>query len=154
MQNKTLKKILNLICVFMLTSYYTQCKKLNLLIMIDDEPSLTISNFHINLPQSIEKKVYKYVVGTIELDDVFYKNLSSVTSENINVDFGAIITDKVSVSKYSINIPKVYFNQEYIIINIFNLDKKKYKKRFSKFSKNDEYYVIIKSPASMKFGNQ
>lgn len=153
MQNKILKKTLNLICAFMLTSYYAQCKKLNLLIMIDDEPSLTVSNFHINLPQLTEKKIYKYVVGTVQIDDNFHQDLSSISSENINVDFGAIIPNRVSVSRYSINIPKVYFNQEYIIINIFNLDKKKYKKRFSKFSKNDEYYVIIKSPESMKFGN-
>jgi len=108
MQNKTLKKILNLICAFMLTSYYAQCKKLNLLIMIDDEPSLTVSNFHINFPQFTEKYIYKYVVGTVELDDNFYKDLSSVSSENINVEFGAIITDRVSVSRSRI------YNHQYI----------------------------------------
>jgi hypothetical protein len=152
MQNKSLKNMWSIIFVFMLTSYSAQCKKMNLLIMIDEEPSLSVSNFYIDVPQS-EGKIYNYVVGTVELDDIFYDNLSNIESENINISFGAIIPDRVSVSKYSVNLPKVYLYQDYVIINIFNLDKKKYKKRFSKISKNEDYYVIIKSPASMKFGN-
>ncbi len=151
MQNSIVKKVLILACSFILTTYYSQCKKLNILIMIDEEPCLTVNNFYINIPPSTEKIEFKYTVGSVDISDNFYTSLLNTSSQNINIGFEAIIPNKVFVSKYLVNLPKVYLNQEYVIINIFNLDKKKYRKRFSKIAKNDKYYVIIKSPSSMRF---
>lgn len=154
MQDNILKKGLTLICVFTLTVFYSQCKRLNILIMIDEEPCLTVNNFYINIPPSIEKNEFNYIVGSVDINSNFSTNLFNTPSQNVNIGFEAIIPDKVFNMKYLIHVPKVYLNQEYIIINIFNLDKKKYRKRFSKIADNDEYYVIIKSPYSMKFGNE
>jgi hypothetical protein len=152
METKIYKKTSTLICLFLLVIYHAQCKRLNILIMIDEKPCLTVNNFSINIPPSIEKNKFKYIVGSVDVNDNFYLGLLNSSSQNVNINFGAIIPDKVFISKYSISIPKIYLSEEYIIISIYNLDNKKYRNKYTKLVKDSkEYYVVIKTPNSMKF---
>jgi len=152
MGNKIYKKILTLVCFFILITCNAQCKRFNIIVMIDEQPCLTIHDFYINIPPSMEKNEFKYVVGSVDVSDNFYANLLNTSSQNINIGFGAVIPNKVFASKYIINFPKSYLYHEYIIINIYNMDNKKYRRKYSNIVKgNKEYYVVIKTPNLLKF---
>ncbi|WP_148043460.1 MULTISPECIES: hypothetical protein [unclassified Chryseobacterium] len=119
--------------------------------MIDEKPSLTISDFYIS-SQSEEKIKAKYTVGGIDLNDETYTKLLNNQSQNLNLNFEAILPNKTFATKYVIEIPKSFFSQDYLIVNIFNLDNKKYKNKYSNLIKdNKKYYVVIETPSSMKF---
>ncbi|ROI06327.1 hypothetical protein EGI16_00015 [Chryseobacterium sp. G0240] len=144
-------KIFTIAFILVFSVFYTQCKKANLLIMIDEKPSLTISDFYIS-SQSEEKIKAKYTVGGIDLNDETYTKLLNNQSQNLNLNFEAILPNKTFATKYVIEIPKSFFSQDYLIVNIFNLDNKKYKNKYSNLIKdNKKYYVVIETPSSMKF---
>ncbi|MCU7613910.1 hypothetical protein N0B16_05625 [Chryseobacterium sp. GMJ5] len=151
MENNKFNKIFIVAFILMQSLFYAQCKKANLLIMIDENPSLTISDFYIG--SSLEENIkVKYSVGSIDLNDDIYTKLMNNQSENINLSFEAILPNKPFASKYIVSVPKTFFNQDYIIVNIFNLYHKKYRKKYLKLVKNNkEYYVVLETPNSMKF---
>lgn len=152
METKIYNKALPLICIFLITIYHAQCKRFNILIMIDEQPCLTVGNFYIDIPSSTERKEFKYIVGSVDVNEDFYADLLRSSSQNVNINFEAIIPDKAFTSKYTINLPKTFLYHEYIIINIYNLDKKKYRRKYAKLIKDSkEYYVVIKTPHTMKF---
>lgn len=152
MENKIYKKILTLICFFILITFNAQCKRFNIIVMIDEQPCLTVNDFYINIPPSMENNEFKYVVGSVDVSDNFYANLLNTSSQNINIGFRAVIPNKVFASKYIINFPKSYLYHEYIIINIYNMNNKKYRRKYLNLVKdNKEYYVVIKTPNLLKF---
>lgn len=86
--------------------------------MIDEEPSLTINNFYIS-SQSEENVKAKYAVGGIDLNDETYIKLLNSQSQNINLNFEAILPNKAFATKYVIEVPNSFFRQDYLVINIF-----------------------------------
>jgi hypothetical protein len=151
MRNSILNKIFAIVFILTFSVFYAQCKKANLLIMIDEKPSLTINNFYIDSQSEKDIRV-KYSVGGIDLNDDIYTKLLNDQSQNLKLNFEAILPNKTFAAKYVIEIPNFFLNQDYIIINIFNLDNKKYKKKYLKMALNNkDYYVVIETPSSMKF---
>lgn len=104
METKIYKKALTLICLFLLMICHAQCKRLNILIMIDEQPCLTVSNFRIDIAPSTEKNEFKYIVGSVDMSETFYADLLHSSSQNANISFEAVIPDKVFTSKYSIDL--------------------------------------------------
>ncbi|MFL9835742.1 hypothetical protein [Chryseobacterium terrae] len=146
-----MRKILIILCSFIIFYCNAQIKKINFLIMIDEKPSLIVSNLQIE-SQSMKTINANYNVGTIDISEDYYSTLISDESPSLNLTFEAILPNRAISSKYLVNIPKLFFNQKYIIINIFNKNSKTFKKRYSKKDQiNKEYYVVIETPSSMKF---
>lgn len=151
MQNKILKRSIILVFIFIFFLFQSQLKKVNVLIMIDEKPSLINENLQIN-SKSMDIITANYIVGTIDFSEDNYTRLLNDKSSYFNLNFEAIVPKNVSALKYSIAIPKDFLYQKYIIINIFNMDNKIYKRKYSKLIKNNkEYYVVIETPNSMKF---
>lgn len=119
--------------------------------MIDEKPALIIDDFYIL--SSFKKNIKaKYSVGTINFDDENYNKLLNDKSQNITLNFGALLPSKTFTSKYVVEIPKSFLNQDYTIVNIFNMDNKKYRKKYLKImQKKRDYYIIVETPISMKF---
>lgn len=119
--------------------------------MIDEKPCLIVSNLQL-ASQSMKNINADYNVGTIDISENNYSTIISDKSSSLNLTFEAILQSHAVSSKYSINIPKLFLTQKYIIINIFNKNSKTFKKRYSKKDQiNKEYYVVIETPSSMKF---
>jgi len=146
MENKIFKKYFFVLFLFSSSFYFSQIKKNNFLIMIDEKPCLTIYDMQISSPSmgSIEAD---YIVGTIDLSDNNYYKLANDNSLNFDVSFETFLPKSPLVQKYIFSLPKEFIKQKYIIINIFNKSSKIYKKRYSRVNKDKkEYYVVITSP--------
>jgi hypothetical protein len=151
MQDKMIKKSATLILIFLLILFKAQSKKINILIMIDEKPSLITENLQLS-SKSLEPIKANYIVGTVDLTEENYTKLFNDKAADFNLSFNTILPKRTFASNYSIIIPKNFLKQEYIIINIFNMDNKIYKRKYSKLIKNiKEYYVVIETPNSMKF---
>lgn len=146
-----MKKAVAISFLFMLSLYNAQLIKRNFLIMVDEAPCYIVANLELT-SQSIKPINPNYIVGTIDFSENNYAKLLIDKSESFDLSFETILPNKSFPLKYSINIPKSFLNQDYIIINIFNMDNKKYKRKYSKLIKDKkEYYVVIKTPSAMKF---
>jgi hypothetical protein len=149
MQNKIFNKSIVLCFTLIIFFYQAQSKKINFLIMIDEKPSVLNNNLQLSSP-SMEIIKANYIVGTIDFSENDYKKLFDDNSSYFNVTFETILPQHTFASNYSITIPKNFIKQKYIIINIFNMDNKIYKRRYSKLIKdNKEYYIVIETPSSM-----
>lgn len=152
MKNKFLKKYFLVLFMILSSCFFSQTKKINFLIMIDDQPCLRTYNVRLISP-SLGSIDVDYVVGTIDLSDENYNKLVNNNSLNFDVSFETFLSKSVFSQKYLISIPKEFLNQKYIIINIFNKGNKIYKKRYSGVNKENrkEYYAIIIGPNFSKF---
>lgn len=149
MENKFLTKYLFILCLFLSSYFFSQTKKINFLIMIDEKPCLVVNNlqFLSSFGETIDGD---YNVGTIDLSDENYNKLINEHSVNFDISFETLLPKSLLVQKYTFSLPKVFFNQKYIIVNIFSKANKAYKKRYLE-KNNQEYYVVIETPNSMKF---
>lgn len=124
--------------------------------MIDEKISKSIYDFTINDPTIAGKMIVgKYTPGNLTFETSDYNKFIKNDIKNYKISFNAIETitkDLVSEKSYDMEIPSFFLNQEYVIIYIFKMNNKTYKKKYSKLIKdNKEYYVIIETPNSMKF---
>ncbi|MBW7674749.1 hypothetical protein [Chryseobacterium chendengshani] len=146
-----MKKTMVMICCLLLFLCNAQLKKINFLIMIDEKPCLIVSNLQIE-SQSMKSINANYNVGAIDISEDNYSTMIDDKSSSFNLTFEAILSKNTYLSIYSIIIPKFFFNQKYIIVNIFNMDNKIYRKKYSKLMKDkSKYYVVIETPNSMRF---
>ncbi|MCI3937851.1 hypothetical protein MQX03_11615 [Chryseobacterium aahli] len=152
MQNKIKLRILLLIIIFLPNMVMSQDKRINMIVIIDNEICISVEEFKINTLKPI---IAKYSVGNLNLSYSEYDQILNNKEENVNIDItNSILSKNKSYfikANYKLNLPKVYLKQEYIIINIYSLSKKENRRKFSKIAKDKEYYVTIKSTFSMKF---
>ncbi|MGG7549800.1 hypothetical protein ACQ7CX_04175 [Chryseobacterium arthrosphaerae] len=158
MQNKPFKQYFFLSIIFFSSCLFSQSRKLNLIILNDQEISKSIFDFKItaiNNNSLNESITGKYIPGDLIIESKDFDRLLSSDNKDFEMSFTAISTvnpDLVKEFKYSIMIPKIYLNYDYLIINIFNMYNKNSRKKYSKLIKNNkEYYVVIETPNSMKF---
>lgn len=157
MQDKFLKQAFLLLFSLFANYFFSQTKKLNLIIVNDREISKSIYDFKItSLSSSSNESITgKYITGDLLIDCKDFDKLLSSNTKDFEISFTVISTvnkDLVKDFKYTMTIPKAYFNSDYLIINIFNMYNKISKKKYSKLIKNNkDYYIVIETPNSMKF---
>lgn len=158
MGNKFLKQYFLLSLLLSSTLFLSQTKRINLIILNDREISKNIYDVTlkpINDDSVVSPIIGKYVPGDLVLESKDFDKLLFSNSKDFEMSFTAISTvnpNLVKQTNYKVIIPKIYLNDEYLILNIFNMYNKVSKKKYHKLINNDkEYYVIIESPNSMKF---
>lgn len=133
-----------LICILStLTSFFVYGQKnINLIILINDEivTNPLVLTFNKNIPNE-EYKV-NYYPGkeiTIVNNNVFKDdNVLNFNYQGFNEN------RKIKTYNYSIPLTKgLFFDTDYLILKIYNLDIKKYKKRYCK--SKDDYVVEFKN---------
>ena len=120
---------------------YSQCPKaLNIIFTIDDkllvEPlsSMTISD------QTGKQIECTYFPGRIlPADSSVRLDFSGSQWLRLKFDFSTYIGKKYKVMKYVLDIPISYFEKEYLVINIYNLNNKHYSRRFSPLDPERNY---------------
>ena len=133
---KMVKLNLSLLLLFLSTIIYSQ-NNVNLIIFINDEIITTPLELDF-YNQSLEKQnTISYSPGkelNVTNDDVF--------SENLILEFNAYADKENPSKRYSYHIPLeagLFKNTSFLIIKIYNLDKKKYRKRYCR---SKESYVV------------
>ena len=158
MGNNFLKQYFLLSLLLSSTLFLSQTKRINLIILNDREISKSIYDVTlkpINDDSLVSPIIGKYVPGDLVLESKDFDKLLFSNIKDFEMSFTAISTvnpNLVKQTNYKVIIPKIYLNDEYLILNIFNMYNKVSKKKYHKLINNDkEYYVIIESPNSMKF---
>jgi hypothetical protein len=140
-------KYIMILMLFMATNIYSQeVKNINFIIVIDEEittNSLGI-NFLITSKDGSSREIEAitgYYPGNISLTKSDYDDLMSDETQSVILKFNyqTYINDKSNYYTYEIEAGKNWFNRMFVILKIYNLDKKKYRKRFDPLSKDKNY---------------
>lgn len=88
--------------------------------MVDGNPCLTVSNVSIET-ESMNVIKPQYIVGTVDFIQNDYEKFIDDQSLNFKVNFQTILPQFSTPINYNISLNKNILQQEYVIINIFNI---------------------------------
>lgn len=133
--------------LFMATNIYSQeVKSSNFIIVIDEEivtESLGIKLLVISKDGNSREieTITGYYPGNISLKKSDYDDLISDETQSVILKFNyqTYINDSSYYYTYEIEAGKNWFERMFVILKIYNLDKKKYRKRFDPLSKDKNY---------------
>ena len=123
-------------------------KEFNLILIYNDEiDSRPIFNFNLNLvlkrsDMTEEIIPARYIQGRLTLTEFNYNKLLQDSSDTIYLSFRiyeSINRKKKIVFEYEIKFNKLLFHVDCIILRVYNLEHKRYKKRFSPLSSTKNY---------------
>lgn len=108
----------------------------NWIITIDDELVITPESTHFRVLNKDSKDtffLFWYIPGDLSVER---NNLDLLTPDSINIKN---IEFWYNSHFYSIKVEPSWFNKHYFILRIYNLDKKKYRRRFEPFEKGANF---------------
>lgn len=87
----------------------------------------------------------KYYPGSLTLNNSDYEKLISSNTTTIELSFSVVVEQKGKWKDYDYIIPyeKGWFNERYNVLNIYNLNKRKYKKKHRAIDKDGHYSFSI-----------
>lgn len=140
-------KYITILILFITTNIYSQeVKNSNFIIVIDEE--IVTNSLGIKLlvtskdgnSREIEP-ITGYYPGNISLKKSDYDDLISDETQSVilKLRYDPYINGKSYDYTYEIEAGKNWFNDMFFILKIYNLDKKKYRKRFDPLSKDKNY---------------
>lgn len=139
----------NIIILFMIVfsfqnSLSQETKEFDFIVSIDEEIVKTLYKSTLvvkNGNNIVSTFSLSYHPGNISLnakdfDDLFFSQDNKVY---LKFDYYEYINGNQEIYNYEIEVGKNWFEQQYVILKIYNLDKKKYKKWFKPLSKDQNY---------------
>lgn len=135
MVKSNLNKIISLLTFFVSVTIY--CQKVNLIIFINDE--IITSHVGLEFYNKTSANIYKYTYSPGKEVDT---NISNIFKENMVLQFNAYGDKENPAKRYGYNIPLeagLFKDTSFLIIKIYNLDKKEYRK---KYCKSKEPYIV------------
>lgn len=123
-------------------------KSFDFIICIDEEIATTLSNPLIIAKCGTEERQINvnYYVGNLSLSNEDYNYITSRQDISLLLNFNYYqysLNGKQKIYNYEVIMKKGLFNQMFVILKIFNMDKKKYRKRFGTISKDKQYIINI-----------
>ncbi len=149
MKGSLLKIVLML---FYISSMSQNIDTLNNIIIIDE--TIIKKPLSIKFTFELEGKrlfVYgNYLPGNITIDSDDLKKLKSKLTEKIEIEFSyqTYKKEKPYFYKYNIDYKKLWLTDKYTIIKLFNLDKRKYSKKYRTSSLSKNYAIGIEGYSS------
>ncbi|CAH0220643.1 hypothetical protein [Chryseobacterium sp. Bi04] len=135
MVKSNLNKIINLLVFFVSVTIYSQ--KVNLIIFINDE--IITSPVGLEFYNKNFTNKYKYTYSPGKEIDI---NTNDIFKENMILQFNAYGNKENPTKLYSYNISLesgLFKDTSFLIIKIYNLDQKEYKK---KYCRSKELYIV------------
>ncbi|AZA83217.1 hypothetical protein C1637_24230 [Chryseobacterium lactis] len=135
MVKSNLNKTISLLVFFVSITIYSQ--KVNLIIFINDE--IITSPLGLEFHNNTSTNTYKYTYSPGKEVDT---DISDIFKENMILQFNAYGDKENLTKRYSYNIPLeagLFNDTSFLIIKIYNLDKKEYRK---KYCKSKELYIV------------
>lgn len=146
-----MKKLL-LILVFLLaqvTSAQDSKKASNFIITMDENIALTLANSKIILSQGnniLRTIQFTYYPGNLSMNQTDYEGIMKFEGTILlKFDYYEYLKDEQKVKNYEIEMGKIWLEQPYLILNIYNTNEKKYRKLEP--LKGKEYTFELQYPA-------
>jgi hypothetical protein len=143
--------ILNIILLSLINNAFSQSEKnIDLIITINDQ--LIIGDImHMQIAPSDGVKFKnntdaKYHPGRLTLSDSVYNSIPDSGRVYLMFDYYDNSKSNVTVSNYKIELQKRWLESSYLVLEIFDLNSKKYKGVFYPLSKDQNYTFAIVSP--------
>lgn len=126
-------------------------KKLDFIIVVDEQIVIgTVSNLKLILQRDRKDDIVKvyYHPGSLEIPFSGYEKMLSDVIDSLYIDFTyyEYTGQKQKVYHYKIELKKLWLKESFVILKIYNLDKKKYKNDFQPL-KGRNYTFEIDSPS-------
>jgi hypothetical protein len=131
--------------VYQVSIAQEKIKSFDIIIFVDEEIVTSLSKPVIIAKEgkSVLKRIdISYHVGNLSLSAEDYYMIFSNQEKTLFIQFDYYqysSRDKQQVYNYEIEIGKNWLKQTFVVLKIYNLDKKKYKKRFAPLSKDKNY---------------
>jgi hypothetical protein len=131
--------------VYQVSIAQEKIKSFDIIIFVDEEIVTSLSKPVIIAKEgkSVLKRIdISYHVGNLSLSAEDYYMIFSNQEKTLFIQFDYYqysSRGKQQVYNYEIEIGKNWLKQTFVVLKIYNLDKKKYKKRFAPLSKDKNY---------------
>ncbi len=131
--------------VYQVSIAQEKIKSIDIIIFVDEEIVTSLSKPVIIAKEgkSVLKRIdISYHVGNLSLSAEDYYMIFSNQEKTLFIQFDYYqysSKGKQEVYNYEIEIGKNWLKQTFVVLKIYNLDKKKYKKRFAPLSKDKNY---------------
>ncbi len=131
--------------VYQVSIAQEKIKSIDIIIFVDEEIVTSLSKPVIIAKEgkSVLKRIdISYHVGNLSLSAEDYYMIFSNQEKTLFIQFDYYqysSKGKQQVYNYEIEIGKNWLKQTFVVLKIYNLDKKKYKKRFAPLSKDKNY---------------
>lgn len=141
-----------LFCVVFFYNAFGQNKDLDVIIIIDEKLDLLYTNPKI-LIEETSGAAYKinsnYHPGNLSIDASDFSKMVSDSVKSMSLEFTYYDhgNKKQEVYSYKIELKKSWLNDAYIILKVYNLNKKKYKKVFEPIEVGKNYTFELDSPS-------
>ncbi|AWG26928.1 hypothetical protein [Flavobacterium kingsejongi] len=127
------KIILILVCIFCEIALAQDAKRtFNFIITVDENIATTLHGGEIILSKAndIFRTIHlTYDPGNLSMNQTDYDEIIKFDgSITLKFDYHEYVKDEQKVINYEIEMGKIWFEQSYLILNILNTNKKKYKK--------------------------
>lgn len=125
----------------------------NFIIMIDDELCIgSIANAYI-VSEKNEKISITYHPGSLRLEKGDSNILKDSKVNTLHFDYYEYIDGNQTLYNYELPFDSNWLEQDYIVLRVYNLNKRKYRKHFKPLSKKKNYTFELDYPGgSMKRG--
>lgn len=134
-----------------------QKSSVNLIISVDEKiPTSSIVVNHITYTDSKGKlhkySNLKYLQGSLSIPKEIFEKLKSdnIKDMYLSIEYWEYCKDKRKDYSYEIEIKKSYLEYGYLILYLFNLDKKKFNKIYFPISEGENYTYYFDYPSSYK----
>jgi len=122
-----------------------QSQSMNLVIVIDEElRSGSLMNMELSNPQQRGDAIsVGYVPGELTV-----QSLSSIEGDSLYLSFDYYSNDdrKGGARRFVVPFPRKYFEWEYVVLRLYDLRKRKYRKQFEPYKPGAEFTFEIDYP--------
>lgn len=126
-------------------------KNIDFIICIDENIliAFTTIKFEGYNPQGmLESYLGEYYPGNLKINDLELHKISKLTSLKITINTNEYFKDTKKNKEYVIDYNATWLNEYFNVINIYNLDKKEYKKKFKGIKTGKSFVFELDSPDS------
>jgi len=148
-----MRKILIIVMLIFFNKIYGQVttRSFDFILVIDEKiPSGSITDVKIKIMGEKQTLVNaNYFPGNLSIDEESYNQLFSSSTKAIFVIFvfNEYRGNEHKIYNYDIELKKPWLKDNYNILQIYNLDKSKYKGRFDPIGKGKNYNYELTSPS-------
>lgn len=143
--------LLSMVITCSITCFAQEKSALNLIIAIDDKiATASISNIQLilvnnkNDSTTIEAGYYPGNLFVKDIDSSQFKG-DELVRIKLSFTYNEYIKDQIQKKRYSIFLPPSFRNEHYVILRVYNLNKKRYRKRFYPCEQCNDYSYEIES---------
>jgi hypothetical protein len=146
-----IKALLSLLLILYSLNVFSQNKRLNFIILIDNEiPKTNIVEGRFIVKDSMGTRKdsinFKYQVGGLIIDSSDYKKLLPQNLKSkVVIKFDYSTLPDLAVNEYKYEIPSEWLNEVYMIVRVYNYSNEESRRKYY-FRKKNGYKIIFESP--------